>query len=824
METDIDEFESPLNDLQSKQSIITLIQIYDKNYYKNLLEFYTLLKIRILNQIIYDNKYFHIYKKLYALRNIILNISLKSYYQNNIKKICFNFWYNIIKDYNLKLSNKKKSEYYQLKREAAIRKVVLNKILENNKIKNDVKTPKKLFLILIKFYNYLFDRYYIRSIVIARSIYKYIRKRLKYLKSQFYSRIDYNYTEEDIINIYKYILISYNKENFEEKNKYKKEVAESLIIAYNKTIKHNYDYLIKKLCKENVLYIILFKTIFNKCLINKDISCIFSIWKQNTLDQSIMINFQLKEKYTNNLIYSKIYLFILVIKKIFKHYFELLYNNINKRQTNGLVLENSYELLSILNFESLYDNYLINVLKGLYKIENFKNMNYSRIFKMNNKNKKILSFNVWKRNNKNIICNYIDKNIILFFNNINIIKGAYIFDKIYSLSYNKRILNKINILFISYSYNINKKKFFLKIKILYELLKSILYRRQKFIFNVLLEIFRLSKEEKILKNQISIIIGASENILFKNIYKSKISFFLKLKYKLKNIDINISKSNNLNYNYIKNFQNSQIKQKANKLRLEAQKRNAVKKLLKFFIKNSVKKHFLYSLKNAFNHWCLLVGYFPKSIRVPENMNKNTIYNNDSEDEEDIITQKNEINELKKCLKEDQDFQHDLKAKITALDEENEFIGEKIFEITQRVEKCEKCSNLLKSSYISDNNIRSSKGSMIKYIHGNNNNAKKSRNIPQAEATSSSGLNFYTGGTDLIPRRPQGSLNQCDEASDPGSEKIDDMDENINESNDMSQPYLFGIKKKIMDLKQEKEPIINKLKEEIKALYLELNMS
>ena len=87
---------------------------------------------------------------------------------------------------------------------------------------------------------------------------------------------------------------------------------------------------------------------------------------------------------------------ILVIKKIIKKYFELIYNNIYKRQTNGLILVDSYELLSILNFESLYDNYLINVLKGLYKIENFKNMNYSRIFKINNKNKKIISFNAWK--------------------------------------------------------------------------------------------------------------------------------------------------------------------------------------------------------------------------------------------------------------------------------------------------------------------------------------------------------------------------------------------------------------------------------------------
>ena len=243
--------------------------------------------------------------------------------------------------------------------------------------------------------------------------------------------------------------------------------------------------------------------------------------------------------------------------------------------------------------------------------------------------------------------------------------------------------------------------------------------------------------------------------------------------------------------------------------------------MKFLVKNSIKSHFPHSLKNAFNQWSLLSGNIPQIIKE---INNNNIFNDESEDEEDIITQRNEIKDIQKCLKEDKDFQHDLKMKITALDEENEFVCEKIFEITQRVERCEKCLNLLKSSNISDNKVRSPKGDIININNSINNINNKSRNMNPIEGIMSSGLNFNTGGTDLVPRKPQTSLNHYEEASDPGSEQMEDINENEMESVNMSHPYIMGIKQKIYDLKQEKEPIINKLKEEIKSLYLELNMT
>ena len=811
MESDIYDFDSPLNQLELKKLFLTIEHIYEKNYYKNLLEFYNLLKIRVLKQVIFENKYFMTYKKLYALRNIIFYFSLKLYGKINFKKASFNSWYNNTKIYKVKEISFKNTEYFQKKREAYLRKIILNKILKSAKLKYDDKIPQKYFLLLMKYFMYLFDKYYIRSIITAKALYNYVRKKLKEIKAQFFNRIDFNLTEEDIMNVYKYILINYNK--VENNDKKKKEIASSLIAVYNKTIKHNYDILIKKLFKQNNIYVILFRGIFNKILINKDISLLFSIWKQKTLNESLIINFQLKEKYTNNLVFSKIYMFTLVIKKIIKKYFELFYNNIYKKQTNGLILIDSSQLLSIFNFESLYNNYMANVLKGLYKIQNYKNIYNSRIFQMNDMNKKKIALYVWTKKNKKLIFNYFSNNTKIFYKNIKIIKGSSIFDKIYYLFYNKRISNKINSLLMSFSSNENIKTIFIKFHIFLDILnKFILYKRKKIIFNFIFGTFRLSEDERILKNEFSYLFKLIKNIFLIKYLQYKTFFFHKLKYL--NITNNLKNSNNINF-AINNFSNKQNKIKDKKL-------VALNKILKYFLHNSITNNFPYSLKNAFNNWSLLIGYFPRIIK--ETQNNDNSYMIYSEDEEDIITQRNEINELHKCLQEDKDFQHDLKAKITALDEENEFICEKIFEITQRVEKCEKCSNLLKSSNISDNLIRSSKGSMIKSISGKNNNVIKSRNMLPAEATFSSGLNFNSGGTDLVPKKPKGSLNHYEVISDPGSEQMEDIDENNEGSNDMPQPYLIGLKQKILDLKQEKEPIVNKLKEEITALYLELNMT
>ena len=821
MESDINELEKFLNELILKRLIIILKQVINNNNDKNIYEFYNIFKLIVLKQTIYENKYFNHYMRLYALRNVVTKSSLLLNNRNNFKKIYFKDWnfntkINIIKN-NLKKNQSFSSQFLEIKKINILRKIVLNLMINSINNKYNTNKTKKYALLLLRHYAFLIDNYYIKAITITKEIFNYVRLKLKPYKAKFFSIIDYYLSEEDLLNVYKYTLINYLKDNFNFIGKNKKDKIFLLMDTYNKSIV-DYDILIKNLSKENNLYILLYKSIFNVFLINKDISLIFSKWKKISFDESFIYNFQAKDKLTNNLIFSKIYLFILVIKKRIKFYFELLYNNIYRKQINGLILVDSYELYSILNFESLYDNYLFNILKGFYKLQNFKNIYNSRIFNMNNKNKKLVSLNIWKNNN-NIICNYINKkyNSVLY-KQIDIIKGLYIFDKIYILSYNNKIINIIKALLNYYYFNQNKKYIFLKLKIFFKILQtSIINKRKKIILQLLFKNLKLSVDEKILKNKLFFVIKTIQNIFSIRDLKYKTYFFQRV--------INYYNNIKLTKSYLKS-QYNKINNASNKINnniLDKDKLLGLNKILKYFINNSIKNNIFYTLKNTFNNWSLLIGHCPRCIRD----NQRNSFNMDSEEEYDIISQKKELKELQKCLKEDQDFHHDLKAKIIALEEENNFVCEKIFEITERVEKCEKCSNLLRSSNISDNNIKSSYGSMVRSIHGNNkdNIPQKSRNMSQLPGNNSSGLNFTSGGTELVPRKPLSSMNVYEEASDPGSDQMDDIDENQNDfSNNVSNPYLIGLKQKIIDLKQEKEPIVNKLKEEIKALYLELNMS
>ena len=818
IESNIYDLEDNLNLLELQKFLIIIIKIFNINYYKNLLYFYNLFKIRVINQTIYENKYIITYKRLYALRNLIINFSYKTFNNNDFINIAFNYWYNS-KILYLKKSNNTKSQYINIIKTNYLRIIVLNIIIKNTKRRFNAVMTKKYFLLLIKYYLYIFDKYYIRAIMFAKNIYNYVRRILKPYKSKLYSRINFEVTEEDIINIFRYILINYIKIN--DNNKYKKEQVNSLIKGYNKTIKHNYDELITNLLKTSRIYIIFYKYIINKFLINRNIALIFFKWKQNSLDQILFYNLQNKEKYINNLIYSKLNMFSLVIKKNIKNNFETFYNNLFNNQTNGIILPDSYELLSILNFESLYQNYLYSILKGLYKLQNFRNIHYSRIFKMNKGNSKIIVLNKWKKNN-NIMCNHYQKNTNKIYNTqIEIIKGINLIDKRFFLFYNKKYLKLINSLLNRYYYNQNNQIIYLKLDIFFGIFeKKVIFKRKKNIFKSFLILSSLSQDDKILKNELSFFIRSIENYIKIKNDKYK-SFFCK---KLKENNISIDYSRDLKSIYNKNINISK------NVLLENTKLIALKKILKYIIYNSIKNHFIYSLSNSFNLWASLIGYIPKSVRETE---KDIIYQYESENEDeddDIINQRNELKELQKCLKEDEDFQHDLKAKITALDEENTFICEKIFEITQRVEKCEKCSILLKTSNKSDNNMRVSYESMNKIIHENKINSnnineynKKSRNNFPVEGTITSGLNFVSVGTELIPRKPMASSNLNEEPSEPMSKQMDDVDENQVESNNFSETYLNEIKLKIKELKNEKEPIVNKLKDEIKTLYLELNM-
>ena len=105
--------------------------------------------------------------------------------------------------------------------------------------------------------------------------------------------------------------------------------------------------------------------------------------------------------------------------------------------------------------------------------------------------------------------------------------------------------------------------------------------------------------------------------------------------------------------------------------------------------------------------------------------------------------------------------------------------------------------------------------------------KKSRNIlPDKKETKSSEINFVSIGTELIPKKPRDYIPN-EESSEEDSMQIDDEDEGKNKKIKISNNDIISdtqtYKQKIINLKKEKEPIIEKLKEEINKLYQELNM-
>jgi hypothetical protein len=99
MESDIHELEPILSELELQRLILIIEKLYNKNYIINRYNIYNIFKLITLKSTIYENKYFHQYKRLYALRNIITKSSLLIL-KNNFKKMNFKQW-NI----NTKISN-----------------------------------------------------------------------------------------------------------------------------------------------------------------------------------------------------------------------------------------------------------------------------------------------------------------------------------------------------------------------------------------------------------------------------------------------------------------------------------------------------------------------------------------------------------------------------------------------------------------------------------------------------------------------------------------------------------------------------------------------
>ena len=138
--------------------------------------------------------------------------------------------------------------------------------------------------------------------------------------------------------------------------------------------------------------------------------------------------------------------------------------------------------------------------------------------------------------------------------------------------------------------------------------------------------------------------------------------------------------------------------------------------------------------------------------------------------------------LLNTIKEDKDFQSDLKIKIYEYQESINFLENKLFEITMRCEKCKKCSELLKLSTLS---------------------------LPSKYNTKS---NKAPTAPKLVNNHDEDSLEDIDLLDDDleGGEYYDYLEKTENE-----------IKNNIIQIRNVKEPICDRLKKEVEELYKEI---
>ena len=206
MESETLKMQNDIDECKLKELKITLNQKFNINQSKNIYDFFELFKIRVLNQIIYENKYFNGYKKLYSLRNIYLQASISKYKAKLLYNV-FYYWNikaKIIKlKYNIKYKKNFEIYFSEMKKRNILTNIVVKAIIKNEKI-NNIPISKNYFLLYLKYYKCIIDNYYIKSITIVKAIYNYIRKKLKIYKAIFFSKIDSNIKNNECIYVYNY--------------------------------------------------------------------------------------------------------------------------------------------------------------------------------------------------------------------------------------------------------------------------------------------------------------------------------------------------------------------------------------------------------------------------------------------------------------------------------------------------------------------------------------------------------------------------------------------------------------------------------------------
>lgn len=695
-------------------------------------------------------------------------------------------------------------------------KEILHKFIINRMTLTD-ETYNNVYNCLIFFencrrLNYYCDTMYNKSILFLKGLIGLIKKIIKEDKIFFILELEKNAYENDKMKIF------YNfYKNIEQKTlSFQEKIQEKLKIIQKNTdvVKihqeyEEYNYL-------NTLYCLLLK----KKYANKDLLSTFYLWKKNSVMLGIIKKSEIKEKLTSNLVNSKIELLKRILSSHLFCCWKIFLFQINMK----LSPKKKY---TIFDFELLFNERLVCILKGIYKQGKIRNSINNKNIKLTQLNQLKLNFYKWrkkakinlKQNNKEVKDEEkIKEGFDLLFHFLNL--------RIYQL---KRVV----LLQILKNDKINSKIFYSRICYGTNRIENIF-----FIKNLLFKYFfftkLLSKRKHILRsvrsyNKLNNKIMNFCNSIFFFFWKKRKEFLYLFftRMKLKSSTPLHEKTSNHLFSFGNTPKNSK--------EIEVAKFDVLSPIPKLFTRNFT---FAIKVSKVLFQFCL--GTFMmnikiiykskkdekkmKSCQVNKKINENmsivalSIHHEIANKTKHIKFLKfllkavsifepknylirlinhnlryyfniwnNPAKVLIHSIRENKDFQTDLKIKILEYQESITMLENKLLQITLKCEKCKKCSDLLKLSTLSISTNKKTQAQI----------QTKSVQPPK-----------------LVNAHESDDIEDIDLLDDDleGGEYYDYLEKTENE-----------IKNNIIQIKTIKDPICEQLKKEVEDLYKEIEL-
>ncbi len=729
------------------------------------------LRIFARDRSIYKRRQFIKLNRLLTMRSIVTDAQLYKQMKKFIKQ-CYLFKWR-------KEKYDKKVSLYKAKKK--LQSIVSDRISLTDEIYTNAY--KILFFYKQgKRINYSCDTMFNISILFLKSFISVIRSYIKRSKIKLMLFLENNFDTNDIKRIQYYVYHSLLRNKFVS-NYNKEKIRNEIENKHSEINKYHKEYLSFIALKYFSLFL------ENKKYVNKYISSAFSKWKNNSLLMSIMIKSEIKEKLNDDLVYSNLELFAKIASFHISQHLKWFLFQLNRKN-------HPQRKLTLFDFELKTNENLFKTIKGVIKIEKAKMKYIYSTITSSDYNVMKTCFYIWKKQRDKIILNKVAK-----------IKQENSFND--GIAMIVQIIKKIMLNKKTWAYHNIIKSIRYKNKIfLIEIVKKVIIK--KTMINMMVFMHRLSYKGRNNKNK-EILFYNIMNAYFAKKRKENLSaafHTIKSKYSIKKLE----KKTSLPFS----FGNSPSRELPSFLSINFYHKFIAISKIKHVIQSFTLSTLFLNLKTVFKSKRRINRPFPINKRINENMsivalsihkeiankNKHIKFMKFLLKASSIFEPKNYIqkllshNTVKYCfmlwsnpsklllntIKEDKDFQSDLKIKIYEYQESINFLENKLFEITMRCEKCKKCSELLKLSTLS---------------------------LPSKYNTKS---NKAPTAPKLVNNHDEDSLEDIDLLDDDleGGEYYDYLEKTENE-----------IKNNIIQIRNVKEPICDRLKKEVEELYKEI---